>query len=105
MERFNAVMEQYLRCYINYTQDDCPKWLPLAEFAANNQVSKSAKTSPFFANTRWDPRITTDLHPLARGDIDDARAHELALKMADIHQFAKTSIIDASSTIRTKPIS
>ena len=49
-ERLNAVMEQYLRWYVNYLQDDWPKWLPLAEFAANNQMSESTKISPFFAN-------------------------------------------------------
>ena len=44
-------MEQYLRCYVNYVQDDWLKWLPLAKFAANNQMSKSTKISLFFANT------------------------------------------------------
>ena len=88
-------MEQYLRCYVNYLQDDWPKWLPLAEFAANNQMSESTKISPFFANTGCDPRILTDLHPPARGDRDDARAHGLATRMAEIHEFARTSMIDA----------
>ena len=54
-ERLNAVMEQYPRCYVNYLQDDWPKWLPLDEFAANNQMRESTKNSPFFANTGWDP--------------------------------------------------
>ena len=54
-ERLNAVMEQYLRCYVNYLQDDRPKWLPLSEFAANNHMSESTKISPFFANTGWCP--------------------------------------------------
>ena len=48
-ERFNAVMEQYLRSYINYLQDDWSSWLPMAEFAANNQTSESTLSSPFFA--------------------------------------------------------
>ena len=39
-ERFNAVMEQYLRYYVNYLQDDWHKWLPIAEFAANNQENE-----------------------------------------------------------------
>ena len=43
-------MEQYLQCYLNCLQDDWPKWLPLSEFAANNQMSESTKISPFFAN-------------------------------------------------------
>ena len=87
-------MEQYLRCYFNYLQDDRPKWLPVAEFAANNQMSESTKISPFFANTGWDPRITTDLNPPARGDVDIGRAYGLASKMAEIYEFARTSMID-----------
>ena len=58
-------------------------------------MSESTKISPFFANTGWDPRITTDLNQPARGDVDDARAHRLASKMAEIHEFARTSMIDA----------
>ena len=35
-ERFNAVMEQYLRAYVNYQQDNWVTYLPMVEFAANN---------------------------------------------------------------------
>ena len=58
-------------------------------------MSKATKISPFFANTEWEPRITTDLHPPARGDRDYARAYGLPSSMAEIHQFARTSMIDA----------
>ena len=88
-------MEQYLRRYVNYFQDDWPKWLPLAEFAANNQMSESTKISPFFANAGWGLRITTHLHSPARGDRDDTRAHGLGSRMAEIHEFARTNMIDA----------
>ena len=94
-ERLNVVMEKYLRCYVNYLEDNWPKWLPLAEFAANSQMSESTNVSPFFANTGWDPRITTNLHLPESVDRDDARAHELASTMAEIHEFARTSMIDA----------
>ena len=58
-------------------------------------MSESTKIFPFFANTGWDPRITTDFNPPARGDVDDARAYGLASKMTEIHEFARTSKIDA----------
>jgi len=35
-ERTNAILEQYLRAYINHQQDDWCGYLPLAEFAYNN---------------------------------------------------------------------
>ena len=40
-ERMNAVMEQYLQAYVNYLQDDWIRYLALAEFATNNQVSET----------------------------------------------------------------
>ena len=94
-ERLNAVMEQYLQCYVNYLQDDWTNWLPLAEFAVNNQESESTKVFPFFANTWWDPRISTDLNLPARGDINDTRAPGLATRMAEIHKFTMTNMNDA----------
>ena len=68
MERLNAVQDEYLRCDVNYLPDDCPKCLPLTEFAANNQVSESTKVAQFFATTGWDTRITTDLNRAVRRD-------------------------------------
>jgi len=53
-ERMNAIIEQYLRCYISYLQDDWEVWLYLAEFAGNNQASKATGISPFFANHEQD---------------------------------------------------
>ena len=40
-EKLNTVMEQYLRYFINYLQDDWAEWLPCVEFAANNQAPKT----------------------------------------------------------------
>src|SRR5205807_7582610 len=36
-ERTNGILEQYLRAYINYQQDDWTDYLPFAEFAYNNR--------------------------------------------------------------------
>ena len=54
------MMEQYLRSYVNYLQDDWAECMPLAEFAANNQASKTTGISPFFTNYGYDPRWTDD---------------------------------------------
>ena len=56
-ERFNAVLEQYLRSYVSYLQDDWALWLPLAEFAANSWKSETTGMSPFFANYGFHPRL------------------------------------------------
>ena len=57
-ENANAYLEQYLRHYISYAQDDWSEWLPLAEFAVNNVVSASTSMSPFFANKGFHPRMS-----------------------------------------------
>uniref|UniRef100_A0A803TTM2 Gypsy retrotransposon integrase-like protein 1 n=1 Tax=Anolis carolinensis TaxID=28377 RepID=A0A803TTM2_ANOCA len=53
----NATLEQYLRCYVNYQQDNWASLLPLSEFAYNNGVQASTKETPFFANYGFHPRF------------------------------------------------
>jgi len=43
-------LEQYLRAYINYGQDDRGGYLPLAEFGYNNGYQETINNTPFFAN-------------------------------------------------------
>ena len=60
-ERTIHTLEQYLRYYINYLQDDWDKWLPLAEFASNNHVSSTTKLSPFKVVYGFPPRSPMDV--------------------------------------------
>jgi hypothetical protein len=55
-ERVNQVLEQYLRSYCSYQQDDWAELLLLAEHAYNSAVSESTKVSPFEANYGFSPR-------------------------------------------------
>ena len=57
-ERQNQELERYFQSYVNYLQDDWVQWLSLAEFVANNTVSKSSKMTPFFANKGYHPRLS-----------------------------------------------
>jgi hypothetical protein len=59
-ERINSGVEQYLRAFMNFHQNDWVQWLPLAEFAANNVISETTGVSPFFANYGFNPRIGTE---------------------------------------------
>jgi len=54
-ERTNAILEQYLRAYINYQQGNWCSYLPLAEFAYNNGYQETNKNTPFFANYGINP--------------------------------------------------
>jgi transposase InsO family protein len=54
-ERVNQILEQYLRCYCNYSQDNWAELLPLAQFAYNNSDHSSTRTTPFYANHGFHP--------------------------------------------------
>ena len=78
-ERFNAVMEHYLRAYVNYMQDDWVKWLPGAEFSSNNTDSSSTLASPFLANYGQHPRVGFEpAEPLPQDLTAQARAQLIA---------------------------
>ena len=88
-ENANAGMEQYLRMYVNYQQDDWVGWLPMAEFAINNAVSESTKVSPFFANHGFHPRMSfSDPAPTVststREKILQGKATEIGIHMKDL---------------------
>lgn len=46
-EVLNRMMENYLRCYCSYDQNDCDELLPTADFAYNSAVSEDLGMSPF----------------------------------------------------------
>lgn len=56
-ENSNQGLEQYLRAYVNYSQDDWVNWLPLAEFAINNHQSATTGVTPFYAVYGQHPRM------------------------------------------------
>jgi hypothetical protein len=60
-ERINAILEQFLRAYCNYQQDNWRDLLTLAEFCYNNTVTETTKVSPFFGNYGYHPRAFNDL--------------------------------------------
>jgi hypothetical protein len=76
-ERINAELEQYLRLYIDWAQDDWVDWLPLAEFAGNNLVSESTGVSPFFANYGFHPRMGVEPARPYPPNITDAQRREI----------------------------
>ncbi|UTT89907.1 hypothetical protein NDA17_000807 [Ustilago hordei] len=60
-ERVNQVIEQYLRMYCNYEQDDWANLLDTAAFVYNNMVHNSIGVSPFFACYGWNPKAHPDI--------------------------------------------
>jgi hypothetical protein len=78
----NQVLEQYLRCTINYQQDNWTDLLPTAEFAYNNATHASTKMTPFYANYGYHPRF--EFKPSTHTEVPAADDH--VAKMQDITQ-------------------
>ena len=58
MEQVNQSLEQYLRMFCNYDQDDWYELLPLAEYAYNNSITSITEFTPFYTNYRFNPKMT-----------------------------------------------
>jgi hypothetical protein len=82
----NAGMEQYLLVFVNYQQDDCVQWLPLAEFAANNRISESTECTLFFAVQGTDPRMSFAGEPTQVRDQRRLEADQVQAAMQHVHE-------------------
>jgi hypothetical protein len=80
IERVNQVLEQYLRCTINYQQDDWTSYLPLAEFAYNNTIHASIQQTPFYANYGCHSKLDL-LYP---SQIDNPAAENFATRLLQL---------------------
>jgi len=87
-ERVNQELEQYLRIFIDYRQEQWPEWLGTAEFAYNNKAHSSTKTSPFKANYGQDPRMGFK----GRRKGKYAGAEKFIEKMKEIQEEAKVAL-------------
>lgn len=77
-ERMIRTLEQYLRNYINFMQNDWEEWLPFAEFAQNNARNTSTGLTPFEIVLGYHPQSTMDA---TLGISSNPAAEELAKSM------------------------
>ncbi|KIM63086.1 hypothetical protein SCLCIDRAFT_59137, partial [Scleroderma citrinum Foug A] len=82
-ERTNQTLEQYLRIYCNYQQDNWAKLLPLAEFSFNNSPSATTGVSPFFANKGYHPDLTVN----SEIGLSSTQAQEYTSNLSELHDF------------------
>lgn len=85
-ERLNQVIEQYLRSYVNFEQDDWVDLLPTAQMAYNASKTNTTHVSPFFANYGYDPDLRQGPHP------DTPRAAVRADRLHDMHRMLKDTL-------------
>ena len=96
-ERVNQILEQYLRCAINYQQDDWTSHLTLAEFAYNNTIHSSTGQTPFYANYGYHPRFDV----LNISQVDNPAAQDLTSKLLELHEIMKLHLQKAQDRYKT----
>jgi hypothetical protein len=84
-------LEQYLRVYCNYQQDNWSELLPIAEFAYNNAPNATTGISPFFANKGYHPNLT--VYP--ERDLASSRARDFTVDLDELHQELRKRIAEA----------
>ena len=87
-ERMNQTVEQYLRIFIDYHQDDWKEWLALAEFSYNNSMHAATKTTPFFINHGFHPWTGED----SRKEVKNESAAQFATRMKQVHEDAAAAL-------------
>ena len=90
-EHTNQTLEQYLRVYCNYQQDNWASLLPLAEFAYNNAPSATTGISPFFGNKGY--HLNLAIHP--ERDLASSRAQDFVVDLAQLHRELCRAILNA----------
>ena len=96
-EHTNQTLEQYLRVYCNYQQDNWSSLLPLAKFAYNNAPSATTGILPFFANKGYHPNLA--IHP--ERDLTSSRARDFVVDLDKLHQELRQAILDAQEAYKT----
>jgi len=91
VEQTNQTLEQYLRIYCNYQQDNWSELLPLAEFVYNNAPSATTGVSPFFANKGYHPNLL--VYP--ERDIASSRARDFVVDLDELQGTLKKEITKA----------
>ena len=91
IEYTNQTLEQYLRMYCNYQQDNWSELLPLAEFAYNNAPSATTGISPFFANKGYHPNLT--IYP--ERDLASAKARDFVVDLEQLQSELRKQISEA----------
>lgn len=92
-ERVNQTLEGYLRCYVNYHQDNWTDLLTFAEIAYNNSIHSSTQCSPYFANTGYNPNFDF----LIPNESIVPSAEMMAKDIHEVHSTLKEILLHAQS--------
>ena len=93
-ERVNQILEQYLRVFTSYNQDDWSSLLSQASFAYNNSLHSSTKYTPFYANFGYNPRWAEEL--AAEPNYDIPAAQQVASSLLEVHRECTANIVESN---------
>ncbi len=96
-ERVNQEVEQYLRIFVNYRQDNWADWLSLAEFSYNDKINKSTGHSPFMLNWGRDPRKGVEVKRESRVEA----ATDFVKRMEELRKEAAAALERAARDMKT----
>jgi len=92
----NQDLEQYLRMFIDYRQEQWPDWLVTAEFAYNNKVQTSTKVLLFRANNGQDPHMGFELRKKGKFE----KVKEFVMRMKEVHEKAEAALKKSQEEMR-----
>jgi len=85
-------------------QDDWPRWLPMIEFANNNNRSASSFLTPFFLNKGFHPRISfcpdQISYETTKQRLNAAKAKDIAMQIEGLLEFAKRRLLISQQFIK-----
>src|SRR5882672_10509108 len=91
-ERVNQEVEQFLRLFVNQQQDDWYEWLAIAEFAYNDRIHASTRSSPFMMDTGQNPRL--GIEPLRESRLETL--NDFASRMDAATKEARSALFRAA---------
>ena len=96
-ERNNRTLEESLRSYVNYHQNNWDTMLPLLEFSYNNCINSTTGYSPFFMNYGQHPTTPLDYEVRKEVQINDT-ASTMIEKLYDALDKAHENITKAQAS-------
>jgi hypothetical protein len=95
-ERVNQEIEQYLRVFTNFMQDDWSDWLAMAEFSYNDKIHTTTGFTPFYTMLGFHPRKGTE----PRMEVPTEAADNFAKRMQLVREEAAASMRVAQDTMK-----
>jgi hypothetical protein len=98
----NQVLEEFLRHFCSYYQDDWDEWLPLAQIAISTRDAASTGVSPFFLSHGYNPNLgeSVQLEETSASQASPPRnpvesAKQIVSKLKDCIEFAQAAMANA----------